>query len=76
MIITNGNLDVVDDGIEFVIKRDKSILDKYALFHSHALLVQFTSTSMDEWCIEQHGKVNIVCDYHETHESLKCTSQV
>ena len=63
MIITNGNLDVVGDGIEFVIKRDKSILDKYALFHySHALSVQFTSTSMDKWCIEQHGKVIIVRD--------------
>ncbi|KAI9566646.1 ribonuclease H-like domain-containing protein [Boletus coccyginus] len=56
VIITNGNLDPVDDGIEFVIKRDRSILDKYVRFHFHALSVQFTSTSMEEWCIEQHGK--------------------
>jgi oligoribonuclease (3'-5' exoribonuclease) len=60
VIITNGNLDVVGDGIEFVIKRDRSILDKYVPFHFHALSVQFSSTSMDKWCIEQHGKVIII----------------
>ncbi|KIJ15505.1 hypothetical protein PAXINDRAFT_77177 [Paxillus involutus ATCC 200175] len=27
VLITNGNLDLVDDGIEFVIKTDKSVLD-------------------------------------------------
>ena len=37
MIITDGNLDAVDDGIEFVIKRDRSILDKYVLRCSLAL---------------------------------------
>ncbi|KAG6372446.1 hypothetical protein JVT61DRAFT_7543 [Boletus reticuloceps] len=47
VIITNGNLDPVDDGIEYVIKRDKLILDKYALFHFQC---SFTSTH-----IAKHG---------------------
>lgn len=62
MIITNGNLNPVDDGIEFVIKRDKSTLDKYAHLYLHALSFQFTPDSMDQWCIEQHSKVGIVYD--------------
>lgn len=28
VIITNGNLDPVDEGVEYVIKTDKEILDK------------------------------------------------
>lgn len=28
VIITNGNLDPVDEGVEYVIKTDKAILDK------------------------------------------------
>ena len=30
VLITNGNLEQVDDGIEFVIKTDKTVLDGYA----------------------------------------------
>jgi oligoribonuclease len=29
VIITNGNLEVVDDGIEFVIRAEKAVLDKF-----------------------------------------------
>lgn len=28
VLITNGNLDIVDDGIKYVIRTDESILDK------------------------------------------------
>jgi oligoribonuclease len=30
VIITNGRLELVDDGVEFVIKTDKAVLDGYA----------------------------------------------
>jgi hypothetical protein len=30
VIITNGHLELVDDGVEFVIKTDKAVLDRYA----------------------------------------------
>lgn len=46
MIITNGNLDVVDDGIEFVIKRDKSILDTYA--PSFSFVCTFTLSQLNQ----------------------------
>lgn len=40
VLITNGNLELVDEqGIQFVIKTDKAVLN-----------------SMDEWCKTQHGK--------------------
>jgi oligoribonuclease (3'-5' exoribonuclease) len=29
VLITNGNLDIVDDGIEFIIHTEKSVLDKF-----------------------------------------------
>lgn len=29
VIITNGNLEVVDDGLEFVIHAEKAVLDKF-----------------------------------------------
>jgi hypothetical protein len=29
VLITNGNLDVVDDGLQFVIHAEKSVLDKF-----------------------------------------------
>lgn len=42
VIITNGNLDVVDpNGVNFIIRTDKQILD-----------------TMDPWCIKQHGEVS------------------
>ena len=43
-IVTDGNLDAVDDGIEFVIQRDKAVLDKYA----HSFLFAFTSIFHDQ----------------------------
>lgn len=42
VLITNGNLDVVDaTGMNFIIKTDKQILD-----------------TMSPWCIKQHGEVS------------------
>lgn len=29
VIITNGNLEAVDDGLEFVIRTEKAVLDKF-----------------------------------------------
>lgn len=41
VLITNGNLDIVDpDGLNYIIKTDKDILD-----------------NMDPWCVKQHGEV-------------------
>ncbi|WVR06948.1 hypothetical protein IAU60_003984 [Kwoniella sp. DSM 27419] len=39
VIITDGRLQPVDEGISYIIKTDKSVL-----------------SSMNEWCINQHGK--------------------
>lgn len=42
VLITNGNLDIVDaNGMNFIIKTDKQILD-----------------TMSPWCIKQHGDVS------------------
>jgi hypothetical protein len=42
VLITNGNLDVVDpNGLNYIIKTDKDILD-----------------NMDPWCVKQHGEVS------------------
>jgi oligoribonuclease len=42
VLITNGNLDVVDpDGLNYIIKTDKDTLD-----------------NMDPWCVKQHGEVS------------------
>jgi oligoribonuclease (3'-5' exoribonuclease) len=32
IVITNGNLDVVDDGLEFVVRTEKAVLDKFDSF--------------------------------------------
>nr|XP_018262868.1 oligoribonuclease [Kwoniella dejecticola CBS 10117]OBR85026.1 oligoribonuclease [Kwoniella dejecticola CBS 10117] len=39
VIITNGKLEPVDEGVEYIINTPKEVLD-----------------SMNEWCINQHGK--------------------
>lgn len=31
VLITNGNLDLVDEGIEFVVRADKAVLDKWVV---------------------------------------------
>lgn len=42
VLITNGNLDIVDpNGLNYIIKTDKDILD-----------------NMDPWCVKQHGEVS------------------
>ncbi|KAH0834959.1 ribonuclease H-like domain-containing protein [Lanmaoa asiatica] len=53
VIITNGNLDAVDDGIEFVIKRDKSILDNM----DEWCIEQHGKSGLTRACLESpHGK--------------------
>lgn len=39
MLITNGNLDIVDDGIEYVIKTEKKYLDGSVAFSGMMPLV-------------------------------------
>ena len=34
VLITNGNLETVDEGISYIVKTDKEVLDKYVLPHS------------------------------------------
>ncbi|KZO90356.1 ribonuclease H-like protein [Calocera viscosa TUFC12733] len=46
VLITNGNLDVVDDGgFRHAVKTDKKVLD-----------------NMNDWCIEQHGKSGLTAE--------------
>ncbi|KIK09280.1 hypothetical protein K443DRAFT_671776 [Laccaria amethystina LaAM-08-1] len=40
VLITDGNLKIVDEGLEFVIKTEKSVLER---------------NRMDTWCTRQHG---------------------
>ena len=58
VLITNGNLDLVDDGIEYVIRTDKKYLDgSVTLYESESLDSLKTICRMDEWCTKQHGFV-------------------
>jgi oligoribonuclease len=44
VLITNGNLDLVDQkGLTYIIKTDREVLE-----------------NMDLWCVENHGKVNMI----------------
>ncbi|KAJ9092685.1 hypothetical protein QFC21_006752 [Naganishia friedmannii] len=47
VIITNGNLEPVDEGIEYVIKTDKAVLDKYvdSVSRWHTVMLK----SITEW---------------------------
>ncbi|KAJ9094317.1 hypothetical protein QFC19_008002 [Naganishia cerealis] len=57
VIITNGNLEPVDDGIEYVIKTDKEVLDKYVGSFFMPLHHEADSNRrMGEWCTKQHGE--------------------
>ena len=58
VIITNGNLDRVDEGIEYVIKTDKDVLDRFVHrqgFADCALMAPWRQNRMGEWCTKQHG---------------------
>ncbi|KAJ9118110.1 hypothetical protein QFC22_004010 [Naganishia vaughanmartiniae] len=56
VIITNGNLEPVDEGIEYVIKTDKAVLDKYVgSFRSSRTRDAESCQRMGEWCTKQHG---------------------
>ena len=41
VLITNGNLEIVDDGLEFVIRTEKSVLDKFSIFLHVQNIVQY-----------------------------------
>jgi len=56
VIITNGNLDVVGDGIEFVIKRDRSILDNMDKW----CIEQHGKSGLTQACLESpHSKDDV-----------------
>ncbi|KAF9485971.1 ribonuclease H-like protein [Pholiota conissans] len=58
VLITNGNLDIMDeDGLEYVIKTDKKYLD-----------------GMDEWCTEQHGRSGLTQACLESPHTLEDVS--
>lgn len=59
ILITNGNLEIVDDGMEFVIRTEKSVLDKFDSIFQIQNMVQYAKDydSMGEWCVKQHGAV-------------------
>lgn len=55
VIITNGNLDVVDpEGLSYIIKTEKDVLD-----------------AMHPWCVKQHGEVSrLLCRCPSTISQL------
>jgi oligoribonuclease len=40
VLITNGNLEIVDEGLEFIIRTDKSVLDKFDSFLQIKIMMQ------------------------------------
>ena len=63
MIITNGNLELVDDGIEFVIHTEKAVLDKFdctlTVWRKESKNV---NGSMNDWCIQHHKAVRTLSE--------------
>ena len=68
MLITNGNLEIVDPGIEYVIRTDKKLLDGL-VFNLPNVFRPMTDiwreNRMDNWCTEHHGQVRfaVTCSY-------------
>jgi len=62
VLITNGNLEIVDSGVEYVIRTDKKFLNGL-VSNSPNVLPTRTSKErgirMDSWCTEQHGRVRL-----------------
>ncbi|KAF9517632.1 hypothetical protein BS47DRAFT_1326016 [Hydnum rufescens UP504] len=59
VLITDGNLDIVDEeGISFTIKTDKEHLD-----------------NMDEWCVRQHGESGLTAACLESPYDLACLAK-
>jgi oligoribonuclease len=58
VIITDGNLQKVDEGIQYVIQTDKEHLDtQVSLSFSLPIRPCSICYRMDEWCTNQHAKV-------------------
>ncbi|KAJ2928289.1 hypothetical protein H1R20_g8797, partial [Candolleomyces eurysporus] len=49
---------IVDEGLQYIIRTDKRVLDGWVLTSSHYLLRRdvWEVFRMDEWCTNQHGK--------------------
>lgn len=58
VLITNGNLKIVDEGLEFVIKTEKSVLER-SVHVNNGISTRFSDAwkgiRMDSWCTRQHG---------------------
>ena len=71
VIITNGNLELVDDGIEFVIHTEKAVLDK---FDCTLIMCRKESKnvngSMNDWCIQHHKAVRTLSERIFTSKSI------
>ncbi|KAI0317143.1 ribonuclease H-like domain-containing protein [Amylostereum chailletii] len=59
VLITNGDLDLVDDGIEFVVNTDKHSLDKHVFLSASSSCRSDPTRSMNEWCVKQHGSTGL-----------------
>ena len=58
VLITIGDLDVIDAQRDFAIRTEKNVLDKYAVAYRNVMIhVTYIMCSMNEWCINQYGQV-------------------
>ncbi len=57
VLITNGNLEVVDKGISYIIRTEKELLDGYVENCATSPSRSYLEYSMDDWCRSTHGAV-------------------
>lgn len=53
MLITNGELDIVDDGVEFVIKKDRAVMEKYVISYTIPLHILTYAAIQHERVVHQ-----------------------
>jgi len=64
VLITNGSLDLVDDGLQYAIKTEKNVLDGYVPYNAwDKAFVASHRSRMDQWCTTQHGQVLLAIFY-------------
>ncbi|KAK7473072.1 Phosphatidylinositol 3,4,5-trisphosphate-dependent Rac exchanger 2 protein [Stygiomarasmius scandens] len=77
VLITDGDLNIVDKGIEYIIKTDKSLLDGCAFwfFSRKGRNSFYFSPSMDAWCTKQHGDSGLTKACIESPHTRESVSQ-
>lgn len=60
---------MVDDGLEFVIRTEKAVLDKFEPLPPSKLGTEKLNEndSMNEWCVRQHGAVRLFSEFKVYH---------